>query len=305
MNSSFRSSIDYFDKDLHYSVMPLMSSTPSLRSADHPRGSAPATLAEDPFYLADSKPHRLRPLLSVIIPVYNEVETISELLQRVAQTPFPKEILVVDDGSTDGTRELLSNLTDIRLLLNGHPLPAPCYLQVLYHSTNQGKGQAIQTALDQVHGSFILIQDADLEYHPSDYPQLLTPLLTGQADVVYGSRFLNTAPRSFSWHIATNKMLTAISNMLTRLQLTDMETCYKVFRPEVLRRITLRSKRFGFEPEITAKIARSGARVSEVPISYQPRTYAEGKKIRWQDGLVAVWTMLRCHLFELDDVVDV
>ena len=245
------------------------------------------------------------PLLSVIIPVYNEVETIYELLRQVVRTPFPKEIFVVDDNSTDGTRELLRDLPDMTLLLGGGPPPAPCRMKALFHSTNQGKGQAVQTALRHVTGSFVLIQDADLEYSPSDYPQLLAPLLSGQADVVYGSRFLDSPTDSFSWHTATNKVLTTISNICTHLQLTDMETCYKAFRSEVLQGLTLHSKRFGFEPEITAKIARGGARIREVPISYSPRTYAEGKKIRWQDGFVALWTILRCHILEADKGVKV
>ncbi len=245
------------------------------------------------------------PLLSVIIPVYNEVETLYELLKRVARTPFPKEIFVVDDNSTDGTRELLRDLPAMTRLFEGSPLPAPCRVNALFHATNQGKGQAVQTALRHTTGSFVLIQDADLEYSPSDYPQLLAPLLTGQADVVYGSRFLDSPTDSFSWHAATNKVLTTISNICTRLQLTDMETCYKAFRSEVVLGLTLRSKRFGFEPEITAKIARGGARICEVPISYSPRTYAEGKKIRWQDGFVALWTILRCHILEAGERVKV
>ncbi len=244
------------------------------------------------------------PLLSVIIPVYNEIETIYELLRRVARTPFPKEIFVVDDNSTDGTRELLRDLPDMTRLLDGSPLPAPCWVKALFHSTNQGKGQAVQTALRHVSGSFVLIQDADLEYSPSDYPQMLAPLLAGQADVVYGSRFLDSPTCSFSWHTATNKVLTTLSNICTRLQLTDMETCYKAFRAEVVQGLTLRSKRFGFEPEITAKIARGGVRLCEVPISYSPRSYAEGKKIRWQDGFVALWTILRCHMLEADERVE-
>ena len=252
---------------------------------------------------ANSRP-AWTPLLSVIIPVYNEVETIYELLRRVARTPFPKEIFVVDDNSTDGTRELLRELPDIMRLLDGSPLSAPCRLKALFHATNQGKGQAVRTALRHVTGSFVLIQDADLEYSPADYPQLLTPLLTGQADVVYGSRFLDSPACSFSWHTATNKVLTTLSNICTHLQLTDMETCYKAFRSDVLQGLTLRSKRFGFEPEITAKIARGGVRICEVPISYSPRTYAEGKKIRWQDGFVALWTILRCHMLEADERVE-
>lgn len=269
----------------------------------------PATRSVGPTHLVRKKCVRRKPLLSIIIPVYNEVETICEILKRVAQTPFPKEVLVVDDGSTDGTRELLQELSDIAPLLDEKNLLAPCQVKPLFHANNQGKGQAIRTALSQVTGSFILIQDADLEYDPSDYPQLLTPLLTGQADVVYGSRFLHTSSSSglswLSWHTAINKALTVLSNTCTRLQLTDMETCYKVFRAQALRGITLRSKRFGFEPEITAQIARSGARVCEVPISYTPRTYTEGKKIGWQDGLAALWTILRCNFFETDDVVEI
>ncbi len=254
--------------------------------------------------MSEHRPHSWTPLLSVIIPVYNEVETIYELLRRVARTPFPKEIFVVDDNSTDGTRELLRDLPDMTRLLDGSPLPAPCRVKALFHSTNQGKGQAVQTALRHVSGSFVLIQDADLEYSPSDYPQMLAPLLAGQADVVYGSRFLDSPTCSFSWHTATNKVLTTLSNICTRLQLTDMETCYKAFRAEVVQGLTLRSKRFGFEPEITAKIARGGVRLCEVPISYSPRSYAEGKKIRWQDGFVALWTILRCHMLEADERVE-
>ena len=254
--------------------------------------------------MSEHRPHSWTPLLSVIIPVYNEVETIYELLRRVARTPFPKEIFVVDDNSTDGTRELLRDLPDMTRLLDGSPLPAPCRVKALFHSTNQGKGQAVQTALRHVSGSFVLIQDADLEYSPSDYPQMLAPLLAGQADVVYGSRFLDSPTCSFSWHTATNKVLTTLSNICTRLQLTDMETCYKAFRAEVVQGLTLRSKRFGFEPEITARIARGGVRICEVPISYSPRSYAEGKKIRWQDGFVALWTILRCHMLEADERVE-
>ncbi len=259
--------------------------------------SLPAAASDQP-YTSQDRPPPWKPLLSVIIPVYNEVGTIQELLQRVVRTPFPKEIFVVDDSSTDGSRELLQDLSDMTLLLGGSPLPAPCRVKSLFHSSNQGKGQAIQTALRHVTGSFVLIQDADLEYQPSDYPHLLAPLLTGQADVVYGSRFADAAQRSFSWHFATNRALTTLSNTFTRLQLTDMETGYKAFRSEVLQGLTLRSKRFGFEPEITAKIARGGARIREVPISYSPRTYAEGKKIGWQDGFVALWTILRCTIPE-------
>ncbi len=290
--------------------------------ATGPRSGPSVCCTPEPAASTTGRPHIVRkkciprkPLLSIIIPVYNEVETLCEILKRVAQTPYAKEVLVVDDGSTDGTRDLLRELqeiSDIAPLLNLKNLLAPCQVKPLFHANNQGKGQAIRTALSQVTGSFILIQDADLEYDPSDYPQLLTPLLTGRADGVYGSRFLHTSSSSgfselsgLSWHTAINKALTALSNTFTQPQLTDMETCYKVFRAQVLRDIALRSKRFGFEPEITAKIARSGARVCEIPVSYTPRTYTQGKKIGWQDGLAALWTILRCNFFETDDVVEI
>ncbi len=237
--------------------------------------------------------------ISVIVPVYNEVGTIREILRRVACVPLPKEIIAVDDGSTDGTAEVLRDIQDPAALLANGPLPAPCTLRVLCHARNQGKGAAIRTGLTVVTGDLVLIQDADLEYDPADYPTLIQPILEGKADVVYGSRFLGAPHRVlFFWHSVGNKLLTLMSNMLTNLNLTDMETGYKVFRAEVLQKISLQSNRFGFEPEVTAKIARQGVRVYEVPISYAGRTYEEGKKINWRDGVAALWTILHYTLID-------
>ena len=237
--------------------------------------------------------------ISVIVPVYNEVGTIREILRRVACVPLPKEIIAVDDGSTDGTAEVLRDIQDPAALLANGPLPAPCTLRVLCHAHNQGKGAAIRTGLAAVTGDLVLIQDADLEYDPADYPTLIQPILEGKADVVYGSRFLGAPHRVlFFWHSVGNKLLTLMSNMLTNLNLTDMETGYKVFRAEVLQKISLQSNRFGFEPEVTAKIARQGVRVYEVPISYAGRTYEEGKKINWRDGVAALWTLLHYTLID-------
>jgi SAM-dependent methyltransferase len=238
--------------------------------------------------------------LSVIVPVYNEAATIREVLRRVVCVPVRKEIIVVDDASTDGTAEILQGIRDPSALLpNGENLPAPCTLRVLRHERNQGKGAAIRTGLTAATGEIVLIQDADLEYDPAEYPKLLQPILDGQADVVYGSRFLGSPRRVlFFWHTVGNNMLTLISNMFTNLNLTDMETGYKVFRAEVIKKIPLRSNRFGFEPEVTAKVARRGARIYEVPISYAGRTYAEGKKINWKDGIVALWAILRYNLVD-------
>lgn len=236
-------------------------------------------------------------LLSVIMPAYNEMATIRTILQRVAQAPFAKEIIVVDDGSQDETRSILKALeaqTDPFELSPG--LPA-CTLKVLFHEDNRGKGAAIRTGLRAVSGDIVLIQDADLEYDPAEYSSLLTPILDGKADVVYGSRFLGSPHRVlFFWHTVGNKLLTSLSNMFTNLNLTDMETCYKVFRTEVIQSIPLRSNRFGFEPEVTAKIAQRGVRIYEVPISYAGRTYAEGKKINWRDGFSALWAIIRYNL---------
>ncbi len=232
--------------------------------------------------------------LSVVIPAYNERPTVHELLRRVAEAPLPadmtREIVVVDDGSTDGTRELLQDLCD-----NDDPMP----FNLILHEENRGKGAAVRTGLAAGEGDILLIQDADLEYDPREYPTLLGPILEGEADVVYGSRFVGGRPHRvlFFWHSLGNRFLTTLSNMLTDLNLSDMETCYKVFRREMLEGVTLRSNRFGIEPELTAKMAKRGARIYEVPISYRGRTYAEGKKIGWKDGVSAIWAILRYNLF--------
>jgi glycosyltransferase involved in cell wall biosynthesis len=223
--------------------------------------------------------------LSIVIPVFNEASTIAEVLRRVVEVDLEdleKDIIVVDDGSTDGTRELLRSIRNITLI---------------FHDRNSGKGAAIRTGLDYATGDFIIVQDADLEYNPQDYPVLLTPLLQGNADVVYGSRFLGGPHRVlFFWHYVANRFLTLFSNMLTDLNLTDMETGYKVFRSRVLYDINLQSDRFGFEPEVTAKVARQRWRIYEVPISYQGRDYAEGKKITWRDGAAALYHILKYNL---------
>jgi len=221
----------------------------------------------------------------VIIPVYNEVATIQEIIERVKQAPFKKEIIVVDDFSTDGTRELLEKI-------RGEGIT------VFLHESNQGKGAAIRTALAHMNGDITIIQDADLEYDPSEYPRLIGPILEGKADVVYGSRFLGGPHRVlFFWHAVGNNFITTLSNMLTNLNLSDMETGYKVFRAEVLKRIKIESNRFGFEPEITAKIAKMGCHIYEVPISYWGRDYTQGKKIKWKDGLAAIYWVIKYNVF--------
>ncbi len=224
------------------------------------------------------------PLLSVVIPVYNERATFLQLLQTVRAVPIHKEVILVDDCSTDGTRELLQEEVDGK-----YP-----EVRVFYQTHNQGKGAALRRGFSEARGSIVLVQDADLEYDPRDYPQLLAPILTGKADVVYGSRFQGGAHRVlYFWHSVGNWVLTTLSNMCTNVNLTDMETCYKVFRREVIQNVPLRQNRFGFEPEVTAKIARRGWRIFEVPISYSGRSYAEGKKIGWKDGVQAIWCILR------------
>ena len=226
--------------------------------------------------------------VSVVIPVYNEVSTIREIVVRVQAVDLNKEIIIVDDGSTDGTRELLQEIT----LSHEN-------VRVLYHDRNQGKGAALRTGFEAATGDIVIIQDADLEYDPREYPVLLEPILDGRADIVYGSRFLGGPHRVlFFWHYLGNKFLTLLSNALTNLNLTDMETCYKVFRREVLSDIQLKSNRFGFEPEFTAKIAKKEFRIYETSISYSGRTYAEGKKIGWKDGVKAIFAIIWFRFFD-------
>jgi len=224
--------------------------------------------------------------LSVVIPVYNEVSTIGEILNRVRSVPQDKEIIVIDDGSTDGTRQWLEKLTMQEVT-------------VLFHSENKGKGAALRTGFEQAAGDIVIIQDADLEYDPRDYDCLIGPIADGRADVVFGSRFLGGPHRVlFFWHYVGNRVLTVLSNMLTNLNLSDMETGYKAFRTPLLREISIKSNRFGFEPEITAKFARLKCRMYEVPISYSGRGYEEGKKITWRDGLAALFHVIRFRFFD-------
>ena len=224
--------------------------------------------------------------LSVVIPVYNEEKTVEAILARVANAPGVTEIVVVDDASTDGTAAALGRVSDPRV-------------RVTRHSRNRGKGAALRTGFGQVSGDVVVVQDAALEYDPKDYPRLLEPIEAGLADVVYGSRFTGETHRVlYYWHYVGNRFLTTLSNMFTNLNLTDMETCYKAFRADVLRGLDLKSERFGIEPEITAKIARRGWRVYETSISYHGRNYADGKKITWRDGVAAIGAILRFGFFD-------
>jgi glycosyltransferase involved in cell wall biosynthesis len=226
--------------------------------------------------------------LSIVIPVYNEKSTVEEIIRRVqaVDVGLEKEIVVVDDGSTDGTRDILSRLSAENV-------------RVVLHEKNTGKGGALQTGFSEAGGDIVLVQDADLEYDPREYPKLLAPILEGRADVVYGSRFLGGPHRVlYFWHSVGNRLLTMFSNMASNLNLTDMETCYKVFRREVLQKFRLKSRRFGFEPEITLKVAKLKCRIYEVPISYAGRDYSDGKKIGWKDGLAAIFHIVRFRFFE-------
>ena len=281
--------------------------TKGLANGKH--NGAPETLAEFTVGTPEQRLHMLHNLLgetgcrqlgiypipdgfklSVVIPVYNEKQWIRELLRRVQAVPIPKEIIVVDDCSTDGTRDILRELDGT----GG--------LRVFYQAVNQGKGAALREGFKHATGNVVIVQDADLEYDPAEYPRLIQPILENRADVVYGSRFIGECHRVlYFWHSIANRMLTTLSNMFTNLNLTDMETCYKVFRREVLTGIELKSNRFGFEPEITAKIAKKrnpAWRIYEIPVSYSGRTYEEGKKIGLKDAIQAFFCIIRYWLFK-------
>jgi glycosyltransferase involved in cell wall biosynthesis len=227
--------------------------------------------------------HEPKPCLSVVIPCFNERSTVQTVVAQVLASPWTAEVIIVDDGSTDGTRDVLGDLADhsgVRVLLQTH---------------NQGKGAALRRGIAEATAPFVIVQDADLEYDPAEYGALVQPLLDDLADVVYGSRFVSSRPHRvlYYWHSVGNRFLTTLSNMFTNLNLTDVETCYKVFRREVIQAITIEEDRFGFEPEVTAKVAQSGSRVYELGISYRGRTYDEGKKIGWRDGVRAVWCIVK------------
>ncbi len=222
--------------------------------------------------------------LSVVIPVYNEKPTLKTLVKKVLAVKIPKEIILVDDASTDGSRELvkkLSNQPNIR---------------AIFHPRNQGKGMAIRSGIKEARGDYVIIQDADLEYDPQDYFKLLKPIKDGKAEVVYGSRFTGEHRNMFFWHWVANQFLTLVTNILYNTTLSDMETCYKVFPAKLIQSIKFNCRRFEFEPEVTAKILRQGIRIYEVPISYAGREYSEGKKIAWPDGIIALWTLIRYRL---------
>jgi len=228
--------------------------------------------------------------VSIVMPVYNEREFILEVIKRVVDTGVPSELVVVDDCSSDGTRDLLADLekkwTDKR-----------CALKVFLKEPNKGKGAALRTGFENVTGDVVIVQDADFEYDPRDYPKLLAPIEEGKADVVFGSRFMGDSHRVlFFWHMVGNKVLTFFSNMLTNLNLSDMETGYKAFRTEVIKSLKLESNRFGFEPEVTAKVAKGRYRIYETSISYAGRTYDEGKKINWKDGVAAFWHIIKYNI---------
>jgi len=227
-----------------------------------------------------------RVTVSVVIPAYNEVNTAETLLRRVREVPLKLEVIVIDDGSTDGTRELLTRLEDQGVID-----------QLIFHEVNKGKGAALQTGFRHATGDVTVVQDADMEYDPLEFPLLLRPILSGKADAVYGSRFLGGPHRVLLfWHSVGNRFLTLLSNMFTDLNLTDMETCYKMVRTELLQSLPLSANRFGIEPELTARLSQARARIYELPISYNGRSYADGKKINWKDGVAALWYILRSNL---------
>ena len=225
-------------------------------------------------------------VVSVLIPVYNEVDTVAEIVERVRAAPYTTEVICVDDCSTDGTRDVLARLHGEGKIQ-----------QAIYQPRNRGKGAAVRAAIAASHGDVVIVQDADLEYSPSDWPALFQPLIDGRADAVFGSRFLGGTHRVlYYWHSVGNGLLTTLSNMFSNLNLTDMECCYKAVRGDLARSLPLKSERFGFEPEITARLSRANARIFEVPVSYSGRTYQEGKKITWRDGVAALMHIVRYNL---------
>jgi glycosyltransferase involved in cell wall biosynthesis len=229
---------------------------------------------------------KMEMLVSVLMPVYNEADTVAEIVERVRAAPYATEIICVDDCSTDGTRAILATL-----------LESGKIHQAIYQERNRGKGAAVRAAIAASHGDVVIVQDADLEYNPADWPALFEPLIQGRADAVFGSRFLGGTHRVlYYWHSVGNGFLTMLSNMFSNLNLTDMECCYKAIRGDLARSLSLRSERFGFEPEITARLAHANARIFEVPVSYSGRTYLEGKKITWRDGFAALIHILRYNL---------
>lgn len=230
-------------------------------------------------------------LLSVIIPCYNEFSTIETVIDAVNNSPYDKkEIIVIDDFSTDGTRERLKDIIEKSGKVD----------KVIYHNSNKGKGAALRSGFQKANGDIVIVQDADLEYDPQEYPRLIKPILENKADAVFGSRFVGGDAHRvlYFWHRVGNSFLTLLSNMFTNLDLTDMETCYKAIRTRIIKKIELKENRFGFEPEITAKLAKSGCRIFEVGISYFGRTYEEGKKIGWRDGFSAIWCIIKYNLFK-------